>query len=573
MPPAAFAQLRPHLALPAVLLLALYPLFADLGGPYLWEDEGDTAVFARRIAATGFPTAWDGRTFLDSDYGFRIAPRALGQDFLMVGTPWLAFYAAAGSFALLGESNLAARLPFAIAGLATIALLYAFVLRATACRRAALAAALLLLASTQFLLYARESRSYALNMLLTMAVLYGFLRLGERRRDLWLAAAAVLLFHAQIMPAVLALATCGALAIAHPRFRSRLAPLLRRAPWVIALTAPWLLLGWSAVQTNWRPAEGGLALPERIAQLGAESMVAVPWLGWAVAIPLLWRRFTRGDLDLLAIAGTYVALVFALLPLALTAELLLVLGLRYVCGLLPVAAAVTGVLVARASNGRPLRYAALLALFGATHLAGNALPWLVLGESRRTPIFGAFVNAPRETGDKLFNTTWWYQTRGLGVPNPGTLPPLVAFVRAAVGPEEILVTNFGWDNLYFYTDRRQAFRISPRATRVREAAIAAGLPSYVYSLDGVRWVIWRQAAEGLPTMPFEKLRETLAAEGARLELVASFRETHWENRPELHWHRFPEVGHPFAPRRLGAEGRKFPDRVVYRVVRPGDPAP
>lgn len=106
-----------------LLPLALYPLFYDLGGPLLWEDEGDTAVFARRIVATGFPTAWDGRTFLDSDYGLRVAPRALGQDFLMVGTPWLPFYATAGSFVLLGESTTAARLQFALAALATFALL------------------------------------------------------------------------------------------------------------------------------------------------------------------------------------------------------------------------------------------------------------------------------------------------------------------------------------------------------------------------------------------------------------------------------------------------------------------
>lgn len=562
-----------------VLLVALPPILGDLGGPMLWEDEGDTAIFARRIVETGLPTAWDGRTFLDSDYGFRVAPHLFGRDFVMVGTPWLPFYATAASFALLGESEVAARLPFALASLATIALLYAFVLRTTGCRRAAFAAALALVASTQFVLYARECRSYGFNMLFTMLLLHGFVRLrpsgadggaaGARRPDVWLAVAAVLLFHTQIIPAAIALATCGALALLHPRFRPRLPALLWRAPFVIALTAPWMLVTWSAVQTNWKPLEGGLEWPSRVLQLGAESMVAVPWLGWLVAIPLLRHRFRDGDRDLLWIGLGFVALVFALLPLALTKTLLLVVGLRYVCGLLPVAAAVTGLLVARASDGQPRRYAALLVLVTATHLAGNALPWLALGESRHVAGGMAFVNAPRALGEKLLNATWWYHLRGLGEPNPGTLPPLVDFVNGAIPEDDVLVTNFAWDNLYFYTRRRMGFRISPHATAVVEAAREAGFPPYAFGLEGARWLVWRHAADPLPDMPFDAVRSALEARGARLEPVARFREVLWENRPELHWHRFAGVGHPFAPRRMGAQGRKYPDAVVYRITEAG----
>ena len=565
--------IRSRAPLLLLLVLALYPLFRDLGGPLLWEDEGDTVVFARQILATGLPTAWDGRAFLDSDYGFRVEPHALGHDFVMLGTPWLPFYLTAGAFALLGESETAARLPFAIAALATIVLLYAFVLRATGSRRAAFAAGLLLLASTQFLLYARECRSYALNMLFTTAVLYGFLRLGGRKRDLWLVVAAVLLFHSQILPAAIALAACGAPALLHRRFRSRLRPLLLRAPWVLALTVPWLALGWWEVATNWRPLDGGLELPARLSQLGVESMVAIPWLAWIVALPRLWPRLRDGDRDLLAIAGCYVVGVFALLPLVLGADMLLVVGLRYACGLLPVAAAVTGVIAARASDGRPLRFAALLALFATTHLADNALPWLALGRSARLPLPGLpFVNVPAGASEKILNTTWWRFTSGLGTPNPGTLQPLVDFVNREVGAEEVLVTNFASNNLYFYTQRRQGFGISPDARAVRDAAKAAGLPAYVFGLEGARWLIWRHAADPLPSMPFETVRAALEASGARLEPVARFRETLWENRPELHWHRFPGDRY-FAPRKVDAEGRLYPDAVVYRIVRAADSGP
>jgi hypothetical protein len=560
---------RSLVPLVAVLALALFPLFRDLGGPPLWEDEGDTAAFAQRIVATGFPTAWDGRTFLDSDYGFRVAPHLLGRDFMMVGTPWLPYYVTAGSFALLGASGTAARLPFALAALATLALLYVFVERATACRRAALAAALALLCSAQFLLYARECRSYALNMLLTTAVLAGFLRLGVRRRDALLAAAAVLLFHVQFIGAAIAIATCAALALAHPRFRPRLPALVRRAPWVIAFTVPWLLLTWNAVQTNWRPIASAAEWPARVAQLGAESMVAVPWLGWIAAAPWVRSRLRTGDRDVLALGLAYVATTFALLPLSLTDTLLLVTGLRYVCGLLPVAAAVTGVLVARASDGRPRLYAALVVLVCATNLLGNALPWLAIGESRR--VGSPFVAAPRDADEKILNASLYHFLRGLGRPNPGTLRPIAEFVESHVGPDEVLVTNFAWDNLLFYTNRRQGFRISPEATAVRDAARAAGLPDYVFGLDGARWLVWRHAADPLPKLPFEAARAALEARGAHLERVASFHEVLWENRPELQWHRFPDAGYPFAPRRFGAAGRKWPDAVAYRIVWPGGP--
>jgi predicted membrane-bound mannosyltransferase len=90
----------------AVLAVAAHLIFFDLGGPWLWEDEGDTAAFARNIVATGLPTVWDGRTFLGSDC---MVPRLFGHDLVMVGAQWLPFYATAVLFALFGESNAAAR--------------------------------------------------------------------------------------------------------------------------------------------------------------------------------------------------------------------------------------------------------------------------------------------------------------------------------------------------------------------------------------------------------------------------------------------------------------------------------
>src|SRR5688572_6524650 len=90
---------RRHWPIAALVIVAAYLLFANLGRNYLWEDEGDTAVLARNILRHGLPVAWDGVTFTDPDYGQR---EAFG--FVMVSHPWLQYYAAAASFAVFGET-------------------------------------------------------------------------------------------------------------------------------------------------------------------------------------------------------------------------------------------------------------------------------------------------------------------------------------------------------------------------------------------------------------------------------------------------------------------------------------
>jgi hypothetical protein len=375
--------------------------------------------------------------------------------------------------------------------------------------------------------------------------------------------AAVLLFHVQVAPAAIALGACGFVVMAFPEERSRLLPLLSRAPWVIALTLPWLWLSWLPLGANWMPIESWTQLPARLGQFAGEATVAIPALGWIVGIPLLWRRLRPGDRALVRLCGSWTVLCAAVMATALSVDALKVVGIRYVCGLLPVAAAVTGVLVARAAPRSTGFYAALLALFAATHLPGNALGWLALGDTRR--VAGSVsVNVPRDLSGKILNTQWWDFVRGLGVSNPGTLPALVGLLREHAEASDVVVTNYGWDNLYFYTDLPLGMRVNPEAP-IRSAALELGLPAYVFGPSDVDWVVWRGNGDLLFGRSFADLRRELEARGASLELVGTVPETQWENRPELAWHRFPRSGYPFAPRRLGAKGARYPDAGVFRV--------
>ena len=210
-----------------VLLLALYPIFGDLGGPYLWEDEADTAVFAQRIVATGFPD--------------RVGRPQLPRQRLRL--PRRAARARPG----LPDGRHAVAAVLRDRGV--VRALRRVERRARDCRSRSRRSRRSRCSTrsccaprsagarrsrprccssrrTQFLLYAREARSYGFNMLFTMVLLYGFVRLEGRRRDPWLVVAAVLLFHTQIIPAAIALGAIGALALFHPRFRPLLRPLL-----------------------------------------------------------------------------------------------------------------------------------------------------------------------------------------------------------------------------------------------------------------------------------------------------------------------------------------------------------
>lgn len=545
----------------ALAAAAALLLFANLGGPRLWADEGDTAVFARTILARGLPYAWDGRTFSESDRGRRLTP-----DLLMVGTPWLPYYVTAASFAVLGESAFAARAPFAACALLAVLLLHRLVLRATGDRRAALASGALLLASVQFLLYARQCRHYALNMLLVVAALLAFLRMRERPRDPWFVVWSALLYHAQPLPAGATLAALGGLTLVHPAFRDLRRPFFVRLPFVLALTLPWMALSWSALQENASLLVRAPDLAPRLGQFLVELSAAAPALGWLALGLLVRRRLVARDRAFLALAGALVATHALLTPLLLDALDLWQLGLRYACSLLPLAAAVSGLLVARAGRG-PAGLVALCALFAFTHLPGNTA-WWSLAPARALPGPSAVAfHAPRGAAARVLRAEWLGFARELRETDPGTVARLVDLLGREAGSDDVLITNYEWEPLYFHTRLPQGLKVLP-GYPIHAAARAHGLPAYVFGVDGARWLVWRWPWEGYQDYRFRDVRRALEERGATLQRVAVLPDTRWENRPELHFHRFPGglLVDP-AGMDLLRRGQRL-EAVVFRVAWP-----
>lgn len=176
-------------------------LLWNLGRPALWQDEAETAVRAESILAAGVP-----RTTLD---GVRATAQpslfeSEGRGGVWVWNTWLPAYLTAASFLVLGRTPFAARLPFALAGLATLWLLLRWAREAdegepASERRpwAAEASLALLALCPAYLLFARQSRYYALTALgaVLCARAWRALRSGRPHAEWAVAASLLFLLH------------------------------------------------------------------------------------------------------------------------------------------------------------------------------------------------------------------------------------------------------------------------------------------------------------------------------------------------------------------------------------------
>jgi hypothetical protein len=188
---------------------AAFLLLWHLDQQYLWQDEAQTALFADRMLRFGRPLAYDGVNLITIDH-FAVednasidqrtrSPKAaidyyvrrgdFRPDTTWIWHPWGQFVVEAASLKLLGKTTLAARLPFALAGIITVLLLYIFVLREFESELIALLAALFLSFNTYWILHSRQSRYYSLSSLFLVVTLLAYSRWQRGAR--WGAAAFV----------------------------------------------------------------------------------------------------------------------------------------------------------------------------------------------------------------------------------------------------------------------------------------------------------------------------------------------------------------------------------------------
>jgi 4-amino-4-deoxy-L-arabinose transferase-like glycosyltransferase len=530
----------------AVLLLGACFLFANLGQRALWTDEAETALLARNVMRFGLPLAFDGVHYV-SQQG--VAGREdFGEDLLWVLSPWLQLYVAAGSFAALGESPLAARLPFALAGLASVLLLYRLARTAFGDRRVARLAALLLVCCVPFLLHARQCRYYPLVICTAIAAVHAYLRLlqGRPRAALWLTLSLALLFHSNygaFIPLAAGLALHG-LAFARPR--PGLGPALAIGAGVAASTAPWALY----------------ARIDRTSSLVDPSHFAFHLLNHLIVmnnylLPFAWlavvwfaqsaRGATRDALGRSAVGVIACIAALSLVWASINANFFF----RYVLQLVPLLVLVHAALLVRLADlardrfGAGAGRAALAALVvGAVATTLPALPSFALlraleARAAREPwADDPLLRRPRaeyaaplsELFDFVHEIT--HEVRG-----PDSA--LAGFLAARAGRGDLVFADYGDLPLIFATG----------------LAVRGGTQGVPY-LGEPDWIVPRAFEAN------ERLRRFAQERGYR-EHVLDVADTRWENIPDPYSHEYRDV--PIA-----AEGaRGYPPLVVFEHPRRG----
>jgi hypothetical protein len=167
-------------------------------------------------------------------------------------------------------------------------------------------------------------------------------------------------------------------------------------------------------------------------------------------------------------------------------------------------------------------------------------PWIFWGQKETTFDGKELVRAhlPQDYADRYLTTAELLAfLRDLKQKNPGTLANACQFLQGHANVGDLVLTNYDWQPLYFYTRLPQSLRIFPNDP-IYQAARQKGLPEYVFKVDGVRWVIWRPVWDGYFGYVGSEIKGNLVTSGARITKVAEFPETIFENRPEIHFHRF-----------------------------------
>ena len=246
-----------------VLGVAATLLLARLGRYALWDDEAITALTAKGVWQTGDTSAVIGQNILAYRNGLLI------RDMKDRATPPLQFYAAAPFLGVIGDTALAARLPFALCGLGCIALLLWWLHRDRAPLVAWILMSLGILGNVSLLLFSRQCRYYALAMLLSVAVAYTYLHVRTRRGLIVHAILSILLLAANY----LTFAAVSAMIAIDYAIWGRKRHALRGLDWAI-LIVPQVLIGGIIVWI-WNPL--------RIAEPRAEGF---SWIKWHAT--LLW---------------------------------------------------------------------------------------------------------------------------------------------------------------------------------------------------------------------------------------------------------------------------------------------
>ncbi|MBF0515552.1 MAG: glycosyltransferase family 39 protein [Nitrospirae bacterium] len=232
-----------------IFIFAALVLLYNLQQRLYWGDEAETANLAVNITKFGLPKSDDGKNTITIN-----GTDADTSDIVWTWRPWLDLYVTAASFAIIGKTTAAGRLPFALFGLASVVFIAVVARGIYKTHAGAILTALFFVTNQAFILHARQCRYYAIVIAAEILLIYGlFLILRGRRGSgqVCTAIALVLQFYCNYIIVIGGILSLGIFtvimrrrgkAIARPVVIAVSAFLVAALPWLI-YARPWGQLG------------------------------------------------------------------------------------------------------------------------------------------------------------------------------------------------------------------------------------------------------------------------------------------------------------------------------------------
>lgn len=519
-----------------LLLVGLVLLLTNLGNIYLWQDEAETALLSQRLGTYGLPLAFDGRNLI------RQAPMDIQYtaDYVWVYHPWLPFYWTALSFRLFGSTTFAARLPYALAGLGTVLLLYYSVRRHFRDQRLAMLSSTLLLLCIPFLLHARQCKYFPFAALFTVAVLDAYLRLLRPHHDAearlalpYFILAGFCLFQSNFGAFLPLFAALGLHLVLGRPSGSQVKRVALALAVIGLFVAPWAIY----LQTWAR----GRFVFDIYRFVGHLAHYVVYITGWVLPWPLLllfayfyWMRRKSLELTSPEVSTLNLYILVILITLPFLSATFIWMYFSYIVQLVPLLMVIVAATVLRiADRSRVLGYAVLTLLVATNvlHVFPYTLPlarsfkWASLAPRQYLAETDELIATAGRLQFNLANYAYEL-THDYDGPDEG----IVLYLQAHAAPGDIVLTNYGELPVAFYTGLH----------------IAGGLGTFrLEELTRPEWIINRRDG------PYSDELARIIDEGNYTASAIPYPDILWGNRPVPEYHKFATV-------------RGVPDVIIHR---------
>jgi len=505
-------------------------MLANLGNMYLWQDEAETALLSQRLGMYGLPLAFDGRNLI------RQAPQDVQytDEYVWVYHPWLPFYWTNLSFALLGPTTFAARLPYALAGLATVLLLYVSVRHHFRDGRVAMLAAVFLLLCIPFALHVRQCKYFPFAALFTVATADAYLRVREENKAGFAMPYFILsgfcLFQSNFgafVPLLTAVVLHLLLSVAcGETLRSRWAEVRRLAP-ALALLAL-LALPWAVYLQTWARGQFAFDIYRFVGHLAHYTVYLTGWVfPWPLLLVFiylyLWKKHHLCS-DARAARAVNLYILTVLTTVLFLSESFIWMYFGYIVQLVPLLMTLLALVVLHIlDRSRWVGYTliVLLVATNALHLVPYVVPvvrafqWASLAPRRYLAETDALIATAGRLRFDLANYIYELSHDYDG-PDEG----IVLYLAENAQSGDMVVTNYGELPIAFYTG----------------LDIAGGLSGYrLEKVERPEWVIDRRDG------PYRDELQRIIAAGSYEAIEIPYPDLLWGNRPVPEYHKYATV--------------------------------